>query len=87
MRIIKTDKHEREGNDCMIYNTLTLYEHGGEYFFQVDEKITGWAEDKSSRTYDLQSHTRHGIQYEINAILDVRNICYGTVKFDICEMN
>lgn len=87
MRIIKTDKHERTGNDCMIYNTLTLYEHGGEYFFQIDEKVTGWAEDESSRTYELgEKDWNFRLQKKIDKILKEK--FYGSVEFNIAdEMN
>lgn len=80
MRIIKTENYEREGNDCMIYNTISLYEHSGEYFLQIDERVTGWAEDKSSRTYTLDEKD-WSIQKKIDMILE--NRFYGYIEFNV----
>lgn len=44
MKIIKTKDTSRPGNDCYIYETVSLVEQFGLYAIIHCQKITGWAE-------------------------------------------
>ena len=44
MRVISTTDISRPGNDCYIYETITLVEQFGIYVIIGIKKITGWAE-------------------------------------------
>jgi len=44
MQIISTTDTSREGNDCYIYESVTLVEQFGIYFVISIQKVTGWAE-------------------------------------------
>lgn len=43
MNIIKTKDTSRPGNDCYIYETVSLVEQFGIYAIIFCQKITGWA--------------------------------------------
>jgi hypothetical protein len=44
MRVISTTDISREGNDCYIYESVTLVEQFGIYSVISIQKVTGWAE-------------------------------------------
>lgn len=44
MQIISTTDTSREGNDCYIYESVTLVEQFGIYSVISIQKVTGWAE-------------------------------------------
>ena len=46
MNIIKTKDISRYGNDCYIYETVSLVEQFGIYAIVFCQKITGWASKK-----------------------------------------
>jgi hypothetical protein len=43
MNIIKTKDTSRHGNDCYIYETVSLVEQFGIYAIIFCQKISGWA--------------------------------------------
>ena len=47
MNIITTKDTSRSGNDCYIYESVSLVEQFGIYAIIVCQKITGWAEDEN----------------------------------------
>lgn len=44
MRVISTTDLSRAGNDCYIYETVSLIEQFDMYAIIICRKITGWAE-------------------------------------------
>lgn len=44
MNIIATTDTSKYGNDCYIYETVSLVEQFGMYAIIICQKITGWAE-------------------------------------------
>ena len=44
MRVISTTDISREGNDCYIYESISLVEQFGIYAIINISKVTGWAE-------------------------------------------
>jgi hypothetical protein len=49
MRIISTTDISREGNDCYIYESVTLAEQFDIYSVINFLKVTGWAEQEEAR--------------------------------------
>ena len=47
MKIIKTKDTSRPGNDCYIYETVSLVEQFGIYAIIFCQKVTGWAESEN----------------------------------------
>jgi hypothetical protein len=44
MKVISTKDTSRYGNDCYIYETVSMVEQFGMYAIIICQKITGWAE-------------------------------------------
>ena len=44
MKVIFTKDTSRCGNDCYIYETVSMIEQFGMYAIIICQKITGWAE-------------------------------------------
>lgn len=44
MRVISTTDLSRAGNDCYIYETVSLIEQFDMYAIIICRKVTGWAE-------------------------------------------
>lgn len=42
MKILRQETLEHEGNDCMIYDSLLLYEFCGKYAVVWNDFKTGW---------------------------------------------
>ena len=47
MRVIYTTDLSRHGNDCYIYETVSLIEDNGIYNTILTTKVTGWFDDMS----------------------------------------
>ena len=44
MKIISTTDLSREGNDCYIYESVSLVEAFGMYAVIICERVTGWSD-------------------------------------------
>jgi hypothetical protein len=49
MRVISTTDISREGNDCYIYESVSLVEQFGIYSVISIQRVTGWAEREEVR--------------------------------------
>ncbi len=47
MKVISTTDLSREGNDCYIYETISLVEQFGIYAIITCRKVSGWAYDET----------------------------------------
>ena len=52
MRIISTTDLSREGNDCYIYESVSLVEQFGVYAVITCQRVTGWAEREGMYVFD-----------------------------------
>lgn len=52
MRIISTTDISREGNDCYIYESISLVEQFGVYAVIICQRVTGWAEHEGMHILD-----------------------------------
>lgn len=52
MRIISTTDISREGNDCYIYESVSLVEQFGIYAVIICQRVTGWAEREGMHVLD-----------------------------------
>ena len=56
MKILRSEQFEHEGNDCMIYDSLLLYEMGGVYIVSWNcfrkGCFMGYGEKSSMRGYE-----------------------------------
>ena len=48
MKIISTTDLSREGNDCYIYESVSLVEEFGMYTVITCKRVTGWSEYKDA---------------------------------------
>lgn len=51
MKVISTTDLSREGNDCYIYQSISLVEAFGMYTVIIAEKIDGWGNSESNIYY------------------------------------
>lgn len=54
MKILATTDLTRNGNDCLIYESITLAEEFGMYLVIETEMVTGWCPDDA---ISIQSYT------------------------------
>jgi hypothetical protein len=52
MRIISTTDISREGNDCYIYESVSLVEQFGIYAIIICQRVTGWAKREGMHVLD-----------------------------------
>ncbi len=52
MRVISTTDISREGNDCYIYESISLVEQFGVYSVISCQRVTGWAEREGACILD-----------------------------------
>ena len=55
MKVISTTDLSREGNDCYIYESVSLVEVFGMYTVIVSKKISGWWDTKEIYCKDTTS--------------------------------
>jgi hypothetical protein len=63
MNIIKTKDTSRHGNDCYIYETVSLVEQFGVFAVIVCEKIVGWSEDEDIRVEHTTNNSGAALRY------------------------
>ena len=52
MRVISTTDISREGNDCYIYESVSLVEQFDVYAVIICQRVTGWAEREGMHVLD-----------------------------------
>ena len=68
MRVISTTDISREGNDCYIYESISLVEQFGLYAIINMYKVIGWAEREEvnilKHTTDFEEAKKYYVFYE-----------------------
>lgn len=52
MKVISTTDISREGNDCYIYESVSLVEQFGIYAVIICQRVTGWAKREGMHVLD-----------------------------------
>ena len=52
MRVISSTDLSRDGNDCYIYESISLVEQFGVYAVITCQRVTGWAEREGMCIFD-----------------------------------
>ena len=71
IRMIVTEKFEREGNDCLITNKVIVFKIGNDFKLQIDTDVTGWTESHESESYDL---INNNMELQIKKYMKKHNI-------------
>lgn len=72
MNIISTTDTSKHGNDCYIYETVSLVEQFGMYAIIICQKIVGWAEreDIFVKQFTTDYGTAVGMYKDYEGILE-----------------
>jgi hypothetical protein len=63
VKILKSKDLSRPGNDCYIYEKISLVEEFDMYAVIVCEKVTGWAECKEVRVDHISTDYQSALKY------------------------
>ena len=71
MNVLKSKDLSRHGNDCYIYEKISLVEEFDMYAVIVCEKISGWAERNEVRVDHVSTDYPSALEY-FNAFVAIR---------------
>ena len=79
MKILKQISHNREGNDCMIYDSFAVISSNDDLFFVHHLKVLGWYGENSLTSTEIQDHEHlhrilNGTNYELSEE-EINNLC------------
>lgn len=56
MRILDSTEKEREGNDCWIFESVSLFETQGLYVVLTTQHVVGWSPYEKSQTFTTRDY-------------------------------
>ena len=71
MKVLKSKDLSRPGNDCYIYEKISLVEEFDMYAVIVCEKVSGWAERNEVRVDHVSTDYPSALKY-FNAFVTIR---------------
>ena len=61
MEILRSEQFEHEGNDCMIYDNVFIYEFHGRYTVVWDRLMIGWFGTSESGTKESYNYLEEAL--------------------------